>query len=406
MFCKISVLDEYYINQYQTKAMELLLITGVSANDIFICNMAKWLRKSMNVEIDVLSLNAHDDQTTDMSFFRNITYINEDYSGLKRRVLGWTQAFRFSRRISSYLTDKHYDIIHCHWLVPSIVLTFDLKCYCKKLFVTFWGGEFNNMTILRTKMLYLIAIKKFFKNVDGIINSKESYLSLQKYLPHYKGIFYEGAFGSEPLEQLYKLMESESKKESKTLLGIRPNSFTILIGYSGKKLHRHLKVLEAISKCPDILDSITILAPMTRNFDSQYVKEVEERIKKMGCDYWLKTGYLTDSDIARLRNATDIVMQYSDFDGFSRSIVECLCAKSFMVYGDWIDYDKHLKRLNFFAKQTISAEEGVSVIKSYIYNPKLYEDLLYSNWKNGKGSYFWSECIKDWINAYLDNTIC
>ena len=120
--------------------MDILLVTGVSANDIFIYNMAKWLQTRLNANIDIFAIDNHKTQTYDSTIFREVKYVENDTNNLTRKILGWTQAYRYSRQLKQFLRDKKYNVIHCHWLVPSIALSCFLRGYCDKLFLTFWGG--------------------------------------------------------------------------------------------------------------------------------------------------------------------------------------------------------------------------------------------------------------------------
>ena len=381
--------------------MDFLLVTGVSANDIFIYNMAKWLQKRLNANIDVFAIDNHNTQTYDSSIFREVKYVEDDTNALTRKLFGWTQAYRYSRQLTKFLRGKKYDIIQCHWMVPAIALNRQLKNHCEKLFMTFWGGEFEDMKILKSKRLYKYYINRFSASVDGMINSKENQSKFLCLLPKFAGRYYDGSFGSEPLEKLYSLMDIETKDESKRLLGINQSKVSVLIGYSGKKLHQHLEVIDVLKQFPVLKDKIVVLAPMTRNYDEKYVNDVSSKLNELGIEYWIQDGFLSDDEIVRLRNATDFTMQYAKFDDFSRSIVECICAKSLMVYGDWINYDAHLKRFNFFAIKTKNIEEGIEVLIDYLKSPEEYNKLLEKNHENGKHSYFWSECINNWVNAYL-----
>lgn len=381
--------------------MDILFVTGVSANDIFIYNMAKWLHKKIKVNIDIFAIDNHESQSFDSSYYREVKYVENDTNILKKKLLGWTQAYRYSKQLTHFLEGKKYDIIHCHWLVPTIVINNRLKKHCDKLFITFWGGEFENITIFKSKKLYRYYLNRLAITVDGIINSEENAKEIIELLPSFRGNFYDGSFGSEPLEDLYDLMNAESKNNSKSKLSIPNSKLSVLIGYSGKSLHQHLAIIESLMRFPELKEKIIILAPMTRNFDDSYVNQVKQKLELSGFDYWIRKGFLTSTEIAQLRNATDVTLQFAKFDGFSRSIVECICAKSLLIYGDWIDYEAHLKRFNFFAIKTKTIEEGLSVLLSYINSPEDFNDQLEKNHINGKHSYFWSECIDNWIKAYL-----
>ena len=142
---------------------------------------------------------------------------------------------------------------------------------------------------------------------------------------------------------------------------------------------------------------------MTRGADDKYTAQVNKLLEKSGYSYTLISGrFLTDREIAQIRNATDITLQLSSFDGFSRSIIECLCAKSIMIYGGWLGYEKHLQASGFQAISVNSIAEGIDLISSIINHLGDYKDMVEANYKQGENQYLWAECIKDWVNAYND----
>lgn len=381
------------------KIMNILLIVG-SANDIFIYNYAKWMKKSMNCHIDVFEFYPSKRQGYGNEYYENIGSASSCGIPVVRIYI---DPYIKARNLSSFLKGKKYDIIHCHWVVAPIVLQSNLKRHCHKLILTFWGGEFLKQKILGSSKLYHYYINHLSKDVDCIINGENGKQELLDLLPHYKGLYKPASLGSAPLESLYELMHTESKTESKKKLDFPTNKFSVLIGYSGKPIHHHIAIIKTMNLYPDLCEQIHIVAPMTRGAADNYISLVENELKGLGISYTIFSGrFLSNIEIARIRNATDIVLQLSEWDGFSRSIIECLCAKSILIYGDWLGYERHLKPNGFDGICVKSIEEGVNKISKIINNMPQYEEMLKNNHESGKTKYMWSECIKDWVNAYND----
>ena len=184
---------------------------------------------------------------------------------------------------------------------------------------------------------------------------------------------------------------------------IDSNKTVVLIGYSGKSLHNHIDIINELKKFDNYKDKIHILAPMTRGGTETYIKQVESALIESGFSYTLISGrFLSDFEIARIRNATDITLQLSAFDGFSRSIVECLCAESILIYGNWLDYSRHLKTYDFSAIAVDSVAEGVAKCCNVIDNFNEYKQETESNSLNGKDNFSWSKCIDEWISIYKE----
>lgn len=379
--------------------MKLLLIVG-TANDIFIYNYAKWLKKSMDVTIDVFEFYPSTQQGYNNKYYDSVTTARGcGIPWMSRHI----DCFIQGRKLSSFLRGKQYDIIHCHWIIAPLVLANGFKNHCRYLVATFWGREYANIRILGSNARFRKHLYPFVKEVDALINSGESQQIIRQAVPMFDGKFYEASFGSAPVEELYSLMEIESRNESKRALDIPEDKFCTMIGYSAKWVHQHLAIIEELSQYHDLKQKLHLLVPMTRGGSKVYIEKVRKALNDSGYTYTLIEGrYLSDIEVARLRNSTDIVLQLSESDGFSRSIVECLCAKSIMIYGAWLGYNRHLQSAGFAAISVESIKDGIEKTQAVIDNIDAYKDMVSTNYENGKQGHFWSVCIKDWVNAYND----
>ena len=381
--------------------MKLLLVVG-AANDIFIYNYAKWLKKSMNISIDVFEFYPSEQQGYGKEFYDHV----ETAKGLFlpfRRGKDLVDDIARGRDLKVYLKNKYYDAIHCHWIVPPFVLQNKIKNHCKKLFLTFWGGEFCDLTILRSKKIYRHYLKRLSKQTDCIINNKNSQITILNQLPFFKGAYKSASYGSAPLEALYNLMQNEDKATSKQSFNISSEKLTVQIGYSGKPLHQHLQIIAELKNHNELKRKIHILAPMTRGADTDYIKKVKSALDSSGYEYTLLSNrFLSDYEVAQIRNATDIALQFSTFDTFSNSIIECLCAKAIVIYGDWLGYEHYMEPSGYTGIEVSNIENGISKLIEVVENVQSFSSITERNHNNGRHQGLCSECIIDWINAYND----
>ncbi|MBQ8271279.1 MAG: glycosyltransferase [Bacteroidaceae bacterium] len=383
--------------------MKILLIVG-NANDIFITNMTKWLKKSMpDATIDIFDF-FHSNIQEENTYCDNLHSSNSNIWFNKVKIIQSLYPFYASRQLKKFLKGKHYDLIQCHRISPIITLTNCLKKHCNKLFATFWGGELDNVEkILFSKKIYNTKLDSFISRIDYVINSKATLKRITEKYPSLAKKRIEAYLGSAPLEEVYKLMEKEDKEASKEKLSIPTGKKVVLIGYSGKALHQHLPIIDELARRDDLKEKLHLLTPMTRGGNANYCDEVDAVLKKSGYTYTLlRDRFLNDEEVARLRNATDITLQFSTFDAFSRSIIECLCAKSVLVYGNWLDYKEHLANGRLIAHPVSTIEEGIDKLSEIANNIDKYSKEVEENHINGKAKNLWSECIADWVNAYLN----
>lgn len=388
--------------------IKLLLIVG-NANDVFIYNFSKWLKTKMNnISIDVFDFFHSERQGYNNEYYDNISSVKLSLISNMKFIRSFSTPFEQSYYLRKFIKDKHYDIIHCQWLLPATILTSNLDSHCDKLYATFWGGELEKQEICHSHKLYMICLKRFLKTVSTVVNAKAFQTKLNNQFPFLKSNYHIANLGSAAIDELYNLIETEDKdkNKSKEYYSIDPQKKVVLIGYSGKSAHNHIPIIEKFKKSADYKDKIHFLAPMSRGGNDDYIKQVEEALMCSGFSYTLISGkYLSDREVAIVRHITDIALQFSTVDGFSRSIVECLCAKSVLLYGDWLDYSQYLKTYNFSAITVSSIEEGVKKCCEVVDNFEDYKLLTENNSLNGKGNFCWSKCIDDWITLYKNNNI-
>lgn len=380
--------------------MKLLMIVG-SADSIFIYHLAKWLKQSMDINIDIYELERTDKRVYDNKYYDSRNYPFE--LPILKTIIRKAQLAPLwrSRELKRYLKGTHYDVIHCHWLTNSLVITKNLKKYCDNLCVTFWGGELSHQMLFKSHSLYMIYLNKFIEQVDYIVNSDAFNEKVHDTFPNYKGQLRHGQLGSSPVQFLVELMQEETKDEAKKKMELPIDKKIVMIGYSGKSLHQHLPIIKELEKDEDLKNKIHLFAPMTRDTQADYVKKVEDALKNSDYTYTLlKDRYLTDEEVARIRMVTDIVFQFSLFDDFSRSIIECICAKAFLLYGDWLNYTVSLNEFGFKAESNSTIADGVLHLKQVVDNFSIYEPIIEENANHGKKRLLWSECIKDWVKLY------
>ena len=385
--------------------MKILLIVG-STSSIFVYNYAKWLKKSMNVSIDIFEFFPSSQQSFGTEYYDNVKTAKGYFLPFRRGKMLIDSIVR-GYCLKSFLYNKHYDIIHCHWIVSPVVTQKSLKKHCRKLILSFWGGELVEQKILYSTTIYRHYLEQLVNQADFIINDKEGKANTLKQFPNFKGEYRSGSYGSAPIEALYDLMQSENKETSKQSIGISTSKLTVLIGYSGKELHQHLPIISILTQHTELKNKVHILAPMTRGADTNYIEKVKQALGNSGYEFTLLSGrYLSDKEIAQIRNATDIVLQLSLFDGFSRSIIECLCAKSVVIYGNWLGYEQYMGPSSYMGVEVSSIENGITKLVEVVNNINSFSPILEKNHEFGRHHTMWSECIKDWVNVYNDIQTC
>lgn len=381
--------------------MKLLLVG--QADSIFFEHYTKALkRKDPNIEIDVFSIDAINGKY-DLSACKSVE-VNSWVRFPLNKVKGIrTVIAPFFTRISLQKYLRHhnncYDIIHFKWLIPGVVLwpNFYLR-YTKHIVATFWGQEDDIYKILYSRALYNHSLEALLKSVTGIIDLRRNALATRD-----KKKFYFGQYASSIQWHIKHLREVESKSLCKQKWGIPEKKISIAIGYSGKPLHRHNEIMTALLDNPNVrkhFDKFCILLQMNYGCSEAYLDRIEDSIKGYGVEYLLvRPGKYSDQDIARLRLATDIMIQLSSTDRCSGSILESIEAGVIMILGSWLPYSVFRDwGLHFYELDSIDSILPQLVMKIAV-NFAAELDKCEVN-KNRIPCPTWDSVIVDWINAY------
>ena len=382
--------------------VKILLIVG-DASNVFSYNYAKWIKQSMECQIDVFDFYPTNSRAEEQLCFDNVYSAKESPSFYRRRYFRDSLFHSFKKReLQKFLKGRKYDIIHCHWLISPLVLCADeIKLHCDKLFATFWGGELTQWKVLLSQNLYLKRLKNFLGKVDFVINSQASELSFVKQFPCIKDKYRYGTLGAVGLDHLADYLANSSRDISKQYFELPKEKISVMIGYSGKEIHQHIPIIEQIGQYKENTDNLHLLLPMTRDASPLYIDKVRLALDKIGISYTLLSNrFLSDQEIAILRHSTDIVLQLSRFDGFSRSILEAFCARSLVIYGNWLGYEAHMKVAGLKGIEVDSIEAGITALFKNKDSLNIFDSILTTNSQKVLENNKWENCIKSWVEIY------
>lgn len=384
--------------------MDILLVG--QADSIFFEHYSKNIKaRCSKINLDVFSIDALHGKH-DLSAFNNVFATTWNTSVLSKikvvRALihpfyTWICLYSFLRK-----TQKKYDIVHFKWLVPSVTLFPGLltKFYNKSV-ATFWGGEFLRQKLLYSGRLYKLLLTNFLRRIDVITYcTTEEFQDISKLINSDKCLS-PAIYGSSIYSELEHLIASESKNRSKELLGILPDKITVSIGYSGKRIHRHVSILKTLllnDRFAKTKDIYYFLLPMTYGCEQKYIDEVERLLIKYNIEYSIYKNKLTDIQVARIRNATDIMIQLSVADGRSASIIESLLAGAILISGSWLPYQV-FKEKHLYFHEIDNIDKLPDVMNHITSNI----DIDLSQCQNNKikwGFETWDKTIGTWLNIY------
>lgn len=387
--------------------MEILLVG--QADSIFFEHYTKTIKKLRpDINFDVFSVDSIHGKY-DLSACNKIT-VNDWEKSFFRKMKGlriiikpfytWLSLYNSLRK-----NDKYYDIIHYKWLIPGVILfPGKIKKYSNKTVATFWGNETEMQSLLFSNKFYKFVIKHFVRKSDAIINQSQK---VKQYILHVTGStnkYYFAKYGSSIIHQLDKLQKSsESRKTSKNKYGIPEEKITISIGYSGKKIHNHILIIQTLFDSGEFnlqKELFHFILPMNYGCGRDYATEIENIIKQYTSQYTiLYPQKYSDEEIARLRNATDLMIQLSKSDGLSASVIETFYAGSLVISGSWLPYDTFKQNGLYFNE--LSGIDGELPQLILNISKDIAEELKKSHQNKTRWNYdSWEKVIPNWIDIY------
>lgn len=321
--------------------MRILLIGD--PNHVFVAHLAQWLKKSKSgVTVDVLS-------------FSPGIKIKEAYAGFYHQVIPFTGNPLLARLrkigvlyqllclyfILRGLKGK-YDVCNVHYIYDQYrFLKNPLKHVAPRLILTIWGSDYyQERHTTRLRALYKVA------GCISFTNGEVRQLFLQQYpdIPHAK--LYECRFGLEPLEYLSGL-KPETVDAVARRYRIDRDKIKITIGYNAREHQQHLQIIDSITMCRELSglkDKIRFIFPLTYPRDPAYIALLKSRLEGWDYEYRLVTDFLTEEEVAGLRELSDIMIQLQRTDQFSGSMQEYMWTGNIIITGDWLPYQSLLEK--------------------------------------------------------------
>jgi hypothetical protein len=376
--------------------MRLLLVGN--ANHQFITNLTNWLRKAdSDIQIDILTTVPVKNNAAvcyDKIFHLDF---NKLFYKLINKIKGLRRYYRFLlyRELIAKLPD--YEIVHIHFLsVDAAFIAKEIKSSLdSQLVISVWGSDFY-----RLKNKNMKSFKKAFKTADKITftneKTRESFIEKLEWDISNCHIC---RFGLAPLEFLKKM--NKGSKECKKELGWDNQKLAITIGYNAHPTQQHIKIIEQLNSeaVAKLKNKVQLILPLTYGGDGKYIEKVQGAVEGSTFEYKMYTNYLTDKEVAKIRKASDIMIQVQKTDQFSGSMQEHLYTGDIVITGSWLPYQT-LKDYGVYFSEVDKLSELPGKLSSIIEYYDSYKKETVSNPEVINYLSSWEKNIKDWIALY------
>jgi hypothetical protein len=359
----------------------------------------KKVYKNDSLVIDVLSQDTSNEKyDTDVLYNAIFTLSMPKFISKNRVLRGLYKQYLFRHQISK-LDD--YDFVHIHYIEDILIrdavyLVKKLKC---KLIVSIWGSDFLRASYYKKKQM--LPILKYASKIT-IANS----VAKDFFLDYYNGTISNTKivlcrFFIEPLDALKKNIEKSNKTQSKLFFGFS-KKIVVTVGYNASVMQQHIEILKSIESninlCK-ICDDIEFVIPLTYPKNMDYIKEIENLIKKSKFKFTLLTSFLSAEQISHLRIASDIMIQLQTTDMLSASMLEHMYANNIVITGTWLPYND-LKQWGLIYKEVEEVKYLGQKLHEILLN---FDNLIIKTNVNStilEQKFNRNEIISQWVNLY------
>ena len=291
-----------------------------------------------------------------------------------------------------------YDISHfCYIREEFLILPRSLKKVALRNIITVFGSDVGKRNMIKR------LFKRFVYNADIItITATNGRALLMKHFRYRK---IEDRIIQLPLPLLImkEISSSElSKKEAKTMMGFNPDDLIVVCGSVLSPNEQYEKWVPLLNAQPCKDRNIVFVFPFTYGdfslFD-EYKKLIERHIP--AGNFKILTGWMDDSDVVRLRKATDILVNLRKTDQFAGIIMESVYTGAAVIVAGWLGYsyytenDYLLYRVNQFSDLPVVLGEAINDSDK----PEIIQKLIENSGKMGR-DFSYGKLMNDWDLFY------
>jgi glycosyltransferase involved in cell wall biosynthesis len=317
---------------------KILIISEVHLIKTFVLPTVKKLEAESNATFDcfiVTQINNSDRALLEKHFVNVLT--NKQPKGFIKKIPRIRVFFSILglRQLANSLSD--YDIAHIHFHHHYYsYFTRIIRTKAKKLFITFFGSDFNQVENFRHK-----HNQKSINVSDAIFTTNQTLLNkiVDKYKVVAKGIKYDTLV---PLMDTFEVFESylrnTTQLDAKALW--QAEDLLVVCGYSASAISRHKLIIDALSTNLGKLSNVKLVFPMTYGQQAIQTRiEVRNYLNEKKIDAEIIEKYLELDKLQGLRLAADIFVHIQSRDQMSASMLEHLVAGSVVITGKWLPYE-------------------------------------------------------------------
>lgn len=368
-----------------------LLIIG-DANHQYNIAFAKWLR-TVKPEVKISIIPTNNSFREDLLKYYDEILPKEELVGMLSKIRILNTILRGKKILNTLIKNNtQFNTILLQFAIPELALWGrQIRKNSKNYTIAVWGSDYY-----RNHSIYFNLNIKGADNI--IIGSPNMFEELTYKYQKQKHKFHLCYFGNSPIENLKSLKENGiSRNQSCTYFDLDEEKINITVGHNGSDSHQHVNVLnELLNLNLDITSKIRVILPMTYGIRQEgYLEKIHSVLKDAQFEYLIMTDFMSDNDIAHLRNLTDIMINLQTTDAFSGSMREVLYCGGVVINGSWLPY-QFLKAEGMYFEEVDKLNELQQKISDIVLHYPDYRNNCYNNPSKIYKLSSWSQTIQNW----------
>jgi len=302
-----------------------------------------------------------------------------------------------------FLSKKHYDIYHFHFIKFSYLFNIFFLPKNKKVICTFWGSD-----LLRSKNIidYFFQQKALDRaDIITLQNEEMRELVLAKFGRHLKPKIKEALFlmNEDMLEIVDKLQlnQQEINDYKKLHLSCENNEKIVMIGHNANPFNNHVKIIHQLTTLPEHYKKEVIfvfLMTYGNNEKINYASLIGSLCENAGLNHLLITDFLTPKNLALLKLSTDIFIHLPETDAMSGTLIEAAYAGNKVITGSWLPYKK-FKQCGMIYQEINNFNHLPAELMQALENP-ISDSVVEQNRTSIQHTFFKEIVIQNWLNIY------
>lgn len=304
----------------------------------------------------------------------------------------------FQSSYATFLDKLEYNYIHHHYLTLENG-TYLLYLKKKQIITSFWGSDLFRKSSI-TELAFKKEILALSENITAATSDMKFHIMTKYGLELREKITVCKFVNNDSYFNLYDtITDSDTSANRRKLFPDALNKKIIAFGHSAFKEDNYGAFLNCLTNLnSQVLSKFHFFFCLTYGTDKRFlIKDVAEKMEKLGCSYTILENYLHFEDLIKYRSCVDAFIFTPTTDAFSGYLTECFYQQIPVFVASWLPYKDFLKMgLQYYEL------ENFEQIPEFLQNMQHYSSQDYSmnksiirkNFVEKDDSYKWSTLYK------------